>query len=319
MIYPITIPTNSDLRSFNFFIVEGSKGLTLIDAGINHEACWQQFLQTLQCHQFLLEDINEIILTHSHEDHIGLIPRIIEKHNIPVYVHAEAIPRLKREKSFFEQRTSFYERLYREMGCGTEGEQRVQQLKNIVIEKQNEGLRADYRTLSENDYIINRKVIETPGHAPDHIALIDERNNVMLGGDHLIAHISSNALIEPYMNGERRKTVLEYVESLQKCLTYDIDYCYSGHGEQITNPHLLIHKRLKGIERKAEKFLSYVSEAEKTASEIARHFYPDKYYTQFSLVMSEVIGHLDYLEEKNKVEKGMENRVWQYKTVKHIK
>ncbi|WP_260842610.1 hypothetical protein [Siminovitchia fortis] len=32
--------------------------------------------------------------------------------------------------------------------------------------------------------------------------------------------------------------------------------------------------------------------------EVAQAYYKEKYVKQFSLVMSEVIGHLDYLEER---------------------
>ena len=37
-----------------------------------------------------------------------------------------------------------------------------------------------------------------------------------------------------------------------------------------------------------------------------------KYEKQFSPVMSEVIGHLDYLEEQRKVRKELHKGVWHY-------
>jgi hypothetical protein len=49
-----------------------------------------------------------------------------------------------------------------------------------------------------------------------------------------------------------------------------------------------------------------------TASGLAQAYYGNKYSEQFSLVMSEIIGHLDYLEFNGKIRKEMEKGVWHY-------
>lgn len=49
-----------------------------------------------------------------------------------------------------------------------------------------------------------------------------------------------------------------------------------------------------------------------TASELAQTLYKKMYDQQFSLVMSEVIGHLDYLEVQEKIYKDLIEGIWHY-------
>ncbi|MFB4162934.1 MBL fold metallo-hydrolase [Alteribacillus sp. JSM 102045] len=59
---------------------------------MNSGACWNSLLKTLRENGFSLLDIDQILLTHHHIDHIGLINRIISEHPIPVYAHTHSIP-----------------------------------------------------------------------------------------------------------------------------------------------------------------------------------------------------------------------------------
>ena len=316
-VYPIIIDTKHNLKSFNFYLVEQKGSITLIDAGIDTDQCWDLFMQTLKQKRFSLNDIDRIILTHNHQDHIGLINRIISKRKIPVYSHVESIHRLKRDKRFFSLRIAFFRQLYQEMGCGSAGEQQVKKLKETAKKNENKKITAEIIPLKELDTIQGFEVIETPGHSPDHLVFYDEKNKLLFGGDHLIQHISSNALIEPDRNGNRIQTLNQYVDSLKKCLKLEIDTVFTGHGEPIKNHKALIEHRLTRIQDKAELFLDLIEKGNSTASEIAQLFYKEKYHQQFSLVMSEVIGHLDLLEKQKKVKKEMIKGIWHYDKVCH--
>ena len=47
-------------------------------------------------------------------------------------------------------------------------------------------------------------VLETPGHASTHISLYRESDGILIGGDALISHISSNPILEPPYEGRNR-------------------------------------------------------------------------------------------------------------------
>lgn len=312
MIYPITVPTSSGLLSFNFYLVKNQSSLFLIDAGIDTEECWDYFIHVLQENGFKIEDINKIILTHSHPDHTGLVNKILARNDIPVFAHYESIIRLKRESTFLNKRIEFFQSLYTAMGCKERGERQVERLKRSVKKNEFQYINGEIIPLADGDIVESFKVIETPGHAPDHIALLDPDSGILIGGDHLIQHVSSNALIEPDKKGERIFALQQYEQSLNTCLKLPLSVVYPGHGEIVREPHALIEKRLKGIERKSKKVKSIIEGSSYSAAQIAQIYYQERYESEFSLVMSEIIGHLDRLEALGQITKGPKGNLLYY-------
>lgn len=311
-VYPIIVPTKNSLRTFNFYLLEETDSLSLIDTGVDSEECWEYLIRIMTEKGFTIHDLTRIIITHNHQDHIGLVNRISSIREIPVYAHVESIHRLKRDKEFFSLRIEFFKKLYREMGCGDYGEQQVQKLKNAVRDNEKNKILADIFPLIDSDTVAGLQVIETPGHSPDHLIFFDEQRKWLFGGDHLISHISSNALVEPDREGKRKLTLIEYVESLKKCLKLDIETVFPGHGELIYNHKELINTRLKGINKKSEKILRLIESGISTANQLAYTYYKHHYHSEFPLVMSEIIGHLDYLEMLKKIQKELKDGLWQY-------
>ncbi|WP_375794190.1 MBL fold metallo-hydrolase [Peribacillus frigoritolerans] len=311
-VYPIIVPTKYSVKSFNFYIVEDGDYLSLIDAGIDSDECWDQFINTLSEIGYTLKDLSQIILTHTHEDHIGLVNRILSLREIPIYAHSKSIPRLKLDKGFQALRIKFYKQLYDEMGCGESGTRQIERLLKGIQDREKYTVHADIIPLSKTDRISGLQVIETPGHAPDHLAFYQAEKKWLFGGDHLIGHISSNAIIEPDLEGKRLLTLKEYIHSLETCQKLDVETVFAGHGRQIFNPKDLITMRINKIHQKSDQIMGLIKRGVSTADQLARTFYKDKYQSQFDLVMSEIIGHVDYLEVLNKINKELKDGVWHY-------
>jgi glyoxylase-like metal-dependent hydrolase (beta-lactamase superfamily II) len=315
-VFPIIVPDRSSLKSINFYLVKQEHSLSLIDAGWNNEECWEALNNTLKKHGYTLKDVTEIILTHHHVDHIGLVNRITLQHPIPVYTHPDSIPRLKRDKDFLEMRMEFYAKLYQEMGCGEFGKERIAYLRNAILTNKDQALQADLFAISDKQ-LLNFKIIEVPGHAPDQLAFLDQKENWLFAGDLLIEHISSNALVEPDSFGKRIPSLSQHIDSLTKCLRLDVKLLFPGHGGLIEGPNPLLLKRLTRVEAKEERLIQLIKSGLSTASEIALASYKNTYYEQFGLVMSEIIGHLDYIESKRRIEKELVKGVWHYKVLKN--
>jgi glyoxylase-like metal-dependent hydrolase (beta-lactamase superfamily II) len=310
-VFPIFVPDQSGLKSINFFLVKTNQSLSLIDAGYNTTDCYNELIDTLNVNGYLINDITEIILTHHHIDHVGLVNRIISEHPIPIYVHPLSIPRLKRDPSFIEMRIEFFAELYEHMGCGEAGRKQVHYLKQSVEKNKHHAIQGNLIPLVRNQ-LNDFEIIEVPGHAPDQIALYDKTRKWLFSGDLLLNHISSNALVEPNQNGERMLTLVDHMNSLKKCQSLPIDIVFPGHGILIDQPFELIQKRLDGIEEKAAKLITLIHEGISTANELAQTFYKKSYEKQFSLVMSEIIGHLDYLEVNGRIKKHLTEGIWHY-------
>ncbi|WHY80506.1 MBL fold metallo-hydrolase [Siminovitchia fortis] len=312
-VFPIIVPVKSSLKSINFYLLKTNQSLMLIDAGLNNDDCWNALNDTLNKNKFGINDITHMILTHHHIDHAGLVNRVVSANPVPVFAHPLSFPRLKRDPEFIQMRIEFFEELYNEMGCGESGRKQVEHLRRAAEENESQKIECDLKELTPGQFE-NLKVIEVPGHTPDQIALFLPNKKWLFSGDLLISHISSNALVEPDENGKRIRSLPAHVDSLKKCLSIPMNTVFSGHGILIENPHELIEKRIAGIERKAEKFLRLIEDGYETASDVAQAYYKDTYAKQFSLVMSKVIGHLDYLEERGRIRGEFKEGVLEYRS-----
>ncbi|SES08359.1 MBL fold metallo-hydrolase [Salisediminibacterium halotolerans] len=309
----MTLPTPFLVGPVNTYLI-WSDALVLIDTGPKTEEAQGQLLRRLREMNLRPKDIDRVILTHHHPDHIGMT-HVFQEH-ADIIGHPKMEPWLRKDMSFFEERRTFFAGFYRQHGMPENWIQEIEQ-GNRYYMKYTEENRFD-GSLQEGDEIDGVpgwRIIETPGHAETHISLWNERDGTMIAGDHLIGHISSNAILEaPYeKNKPRPKTLLKYRDAMKKCRGAAI--VYPGHGEDITEPDRLIDERLHEQTSKAAVFKKWLEEKEKTAFEVCQQMYPKMYSKQPALTFSETLGHFDLLEELGEITSREENgRIW-YKSV----
>lgn len=74
----------------NWFIVENSEGLTIVDAGLADS--WKTLRKALIQLGRHPEDIKALVLTHGHFDHLGFAEQIRSRMGVPVHVHEDDVP-----------------------------------------------------------------------------------------------------------------------------------------------------------------------------------------------------------------------------------
>lgn len=315
-VYPVVVPVKYGLQSVNFYLYKTEQSLVLIDAGFDIDDCWEALLHTLSTHGYTLSDITAILVTHHHVDHVGLINRITIKHDIPVYAHPYAIPRMKRDPVFMEERIQFFQSLYEKAGTGEAGRKQIAHLKEALVKNKDSSIKTEIIPLDLEKPIHRLNLHYFPGHASDQIAFHDKETDWLFSGDLLIGHMASNSLIEYRLPNEPLQSpLLQHIDSYQKLLKMDVKHIYPGHGKKITNHKALIHHRLEAIEEKGEKIFQLIQKGYKTPNDIARKFYEKRFDTQFALVMSSILGQLYYLETKGKIGKALYRGVWYYEVI----
>jgi len=299
-LYKIVLPTPFAVGDVNVFVIKGQT-VTLIDAGIKTEAAWSVFKEKLNEIGLKPDDIKQVVLTHHHPDHVGMLD-FFDK-DIAIVGHAKNQPWISQNPDFFEWYDAFFEDHFMKAGVDERFRPYLKRLKASMKYSCHRSLTT---SVQEGDYIPDLeswKVLEVPGHAQSHIALYNERTAVMIGGDLLLKHISSNPLIEPPMkpSGERPKTLLQYNHSLRRLLDLEINCIYTGHGDEVLHVRELVQERLQKQSDRADKVLSMIKERPQTAFDICKQLFPTIYEKELGLTLSETIGQLDFLEDANKI------------------
>jgi glyoxylase-like metal-dependent hydrolase (beta-lactamase superfamily II) len=148
------------------------------------------------------------------------------------------------------------------------------------------------------------RVLHRPGHSPSDTVFHDERRSLLIAGDHLLAHISSNPLIARPLGGgspdDRPRPLLDYIASMQATRAMPIGLTLPGHGDPVGDHAGLIDERMRMTERRASKILKLLQDAGEplSAHQLAVQMWGNVAVSQAFLTLSEVLGHLDVLSTR---------------------
>ena len=303
-IHPIIVPTPFLVGPVNVYLLDGPEP-ALIDAGPNTPEAMSALREGLAALGHNLSDIRHLVITHSHPDHFGMAARIVAESGARVYSHRYNVDRLATGRPDGDQPDGRMNLLFEESGVPAsvmEGMQKdfdrsasfTQPLAVDVVLEDGDALR-----LGEHDWM----AIHTPGHARGHACLFDSENRCLLSGDHLIRDISSNPIVEPPLPGEteRPHTLAQYMRSLRRTADMDIAIALPGHGPAITEVRALVAQRLRFHQRRADSIAAILAQKPSTVYEIVQAHFPPMRGMGAFLAVSEVIGHLDVLEEEGRV------------------
>jgi len=313
----IELPTAFPVGPVNVYLIEADK-LTLVDTGPDGEDTWRLLNQALAEHGYSIHDIEQIVLTHHHVDHVGMLQRILQVRPVPVYGHPSCRPWLRQEEAFRQRQRDFVLSFYRESGVPEDlwgYFPRFQAYIEKFIGKSD--ITAPLQDGEPVPGMPEWTVLETKGHAQSHIVLFRQRDGVLLAGDHIIQHISSNAVVEvPAEPGEERaKPLLQYRENLRKCADLPVSVALSGHGKPVTDVPALVDLRLAKMDERAAKIKRLLAAGATTAFEVARAMFPDKYEQELTLTLSEVVGHLDLLLARGEIVQERYGEIVHYRPV----
>lgn len=311
MIQKIITPVPFPEGTVNSYLIKDD-ALSIIDVGTKTPLALEALKEGIKKAGYQMEDIEQVILTHHHPDHVGWIDAFS---NAEVLGHVYVDAWLRRDPVFLNSHVDFYMDRLREEGVPEEYHSWV---KKMTRSEEMLGERTLTRIINDGDEIPGHKgliAIETLGHAQSHFAFWNEEKQAMIGGDLLIGKISSNPLIEPPLNpkSKRAKSLLQYNASLKRLLTLPIKILYSGHGEEITNVHELVNARLEKQNLRAMRVLQTLENRPKNIFELNIELFPAHYKAQLGLTLSQTIGQIDYLMDHHLItEEKDENGVYWY-------
>jgi glyoxylase-like metal-dependent hydrolase (beta-lactamase superfamily II) len=303
-IHRLAIPTPFAVGRVNVYLIE-DEPLTLVDSGPNSGISLDELERQLGAHGRRIEDLELILITHQHIDHIGLVEILRSRSGAEVAAIEQLVPFVEGYREAAAEEDEFATETMLRNGIPSEV---VQALRAVSSGFRAWGARADVtRTLHDGEELRLRdrtlRVAFRPGHSPTDTVFHDEERRILIAADHLIAHISSNPLMTRGTgDGERPRALVSYLESLRKTRAMDVEIVLPGHGDPITDHRKLIDARLELHSRRADKIHGLIAaEGPLSAYEIAQRLWGDIAVTQAFLTLSEVVGHTDILELEGRV------------------
>jgi len=309
-IHRIPLPTPFQIGDVNAWLLRGEP-LTLVDAGPLMEETEARLEEGLAALGVAVEDLELIFLTHQHDDHVGLAGELRRRSGAEVAGTAALAAFLADTGASMDADDAYSVALMRRHGVT---EKTVEALHGISrafrrfvddvpvgrVVADGDELRTGGRTW---------RVHERPGHSPTDTVLTSD--GVLVAGDHLLERISSNPIAHLPIGArdpaglaaspERPRTLLTYAGSLRATAAGDRgELVLPGHGDPFSGAAALVEKRLDAHERRAAKILDALTHP-RTAADVGRDLWRHVPVTQAYLVLSEVLGHLDLLEDRGAV------------------
>jgi len=311
-IHRLQIPTPFAVGRVNCYLIEDDP-LTLVDTGPNSGKSLDELEHQLADLGRSIADIELVVLTHQHIDHLGLVEIIADRSGADVAAIDVVVPFVENFGDDIEADDKFAASLMLSHGIP---EDVVVALRSVSRSFRAWGAKAKVtRPLHDGEQLKLRdrslEVQHRPGHSPSDTVFWDADREILICADHLIAHISSNPLISRPLDGsdERPHALMIYIESLRKTRELPARILLPGHGEPITDHRALIDERFALHRKRSEKIHGLISERPRTAYEIAQELWGNVAVTQAFLTLSEVLGHMDLLAADGRAREVMDGEL----------
>lgn len=305
-IHRIALPTPLPVGRVNAYLVEGEP-LTLFDCGINTGTSLDDLEQALAALGRRIEDIELLVLTHQHVDHVGLASVVARRAQCPVAAYALLEPIFG---SSDDGADTFM--LLDEWGAAQL--QRNGYPNEVVIGArvgnylvQAFGSRPTIDVLLAPGDVVRAgsrdwEVLHRPGHSPSDLVFLNRASGVAISGDHLLGSTSPNPTLSPPLHvlrpnetTERLRSLPMYLDSLQRTREDELQVLLPGHGEWLGPPGELIEKRLAFHAKRAERIHQLLTSDPQNVFALASQLWKGVPLIQPHLTHSEVLGHLDLL------------------------
>ena len=308
-IHCLRIPTPFMVGRVNCWLIEDDP-LTLVDTGPNSGKALDELERALAGHGHRIEELERIVITHQHIDHLGLVDILARRSGAEVCALDLLAPLIEDFASEAERDDELAEALMLRHGIPRDV---VTALRSVTRSFRAWGSSTKVTTrLPDGGALEFRdrtlEVLHRPGHSPSDTIFHDAERRELIGGDHLLARISSNPLISRPLGGKsgepgggRPRALLTYMASLRETRAMDLAVVYPGHGEPVTDHVALIDERFALHDRRADKIAGLIEEGPRSAYEIAQSLWGNVAVTQAYLTLCEVLGHVDLLLEQGRV------------------
>lgn len=229
LLVPGRTPTLPPATHTNCYIL-GADRLLVVDPATPEPAEQAKLLKLIAELEAEGRRVEAVVLTHQHPDHIGAVEAVRAATGAPLWGHAITAELLP--QFAFDRLLEDGETV--ELGAG-----------GAV------------------------RFIHTPGHAPGHLCLFQEKHRGLIAGD--MVSTASTILVDPDDHGD----LAVYLASLRKLLALDAAVIHPSHGDAYPDAGRLLRRFLDHRQMREDKVLAALGETPRDLDELVATVYDD--------------------------------------------
>ena len=290
---------------------------TLIDTGVKSTEGEDALRTALAALGYTFADLARVIVSHPHIDHFGLATKIATESQADVHIFESTVPWLVNYPQNSNARYDFYaDTLFPKLGLSPDVANPI--LENFhALESAADAIPLKYvRHFGAGDSFNlggnHWQVLHTPGHSSQLTCFYQPETRQLLSTDMLLRQ-TPTPIIEASTDPDGYTPSLQqFLASLDKIDSLDIETVYPGHGDIFTDPHELIAHQKERIQLRQNECLQLIQSGRNNVEQLLLQMYP--YYPpafRFAALWM-LIGYLDILRTENKILRIEKNNVWKY-------
>lgn len=315
---PVPVPFKEAGGPVNVYVIENADGtLTLFDCGIATAEGRAALKQGFEERGLDRSQIRTIIISHGHIDHYGNAQELSEETGATIWLHPADHEKVCGEGRWNKQLEKAYPYFMRlgvsratldlMMAAAGSNASYARQVDPQRVKPLVDGQRFDFKHLSV-------EVLHMPGHTPGLVCLYSAPNKLLFADDHVLARVSPNPLLDLTAGegADKFRALCAYIKSARIVHAMELDCVLPGHGEGFKNHRPLLDGLFGFYRRRQEKLLARLAQGPATVSELVGVVFPRVDAGRLYLMLSEVLGNLEVLEDEGKLRRIEDAEVFRF-------
>jgi glyoxylase-like metal-dependent hydrolase (beta-lactamase superfamily II) len=290
-VFRIPVPIPFELNEVNVYLIETGRGFILVDTGVATDEAFAAIQGGLAEQGLAFSDISTIVVTHFHCDHAGQAGRIRHLSGAPVVMTRSdaAIIAEFHDAPPVEPR-EFFLAHGAPRALGTAFQAIIPSFSHLM------GPFLADRTVETGEPIVTDRGIVallTPGHTPGHLSLLLPDEDLLLGGDHVLPHVSPNIGLHSRGDPDPLRSYLGSLDVVRRAAPRRI---LPAHGPVIDAPEGRIDELCEHHRKRLDHVVSVTRSSGSTVWDVTGEVFGDQREPVNAwLAFSESLAHLEYL------------------------
>ena len=288
----------------------------LIDAGFNSASAWYALETALAAQGLAVTDLTRVIITHPHVDHYGLAARIVRESPAKIWMADVGVQWLHHFPELWQHRIDYYrERFLPGLGLPTAGQtflhwmqQSLDAWERIPPDRIVSFPVTQVLPLGGLDW----QTIHMTGHDSQLTCFYQPETRQLLSADMLMIPTATPVVEAPPFGEARRPALPDFLQSLDRLATLDVETVYPGHGAPFTDHRQVIRNQQTRIQARKEECWRHIASGAATVAMVFERLYGPRAQAVGMAGLWMVVGYLDLLQAEGRVTVETIDGVWHF-------